>query len=290
MDSRWHDPLGMTAFFVLAALAGATIAYPLWLATDLPWDKVLSRSVLLCAGLLLWPLLRFLGIDRRTVFGTRWRLMDFAGYWLVGLVLILPPALLFLGVGFRVLDPHWHAKPDDLARAVLGGLVGGLLAALLEEAVFRGVLLATLVRSMRPALAVAASAVLYAGMHFLRTDFAVESPDFAAGFVAVASSLEPLLHPALWWDSFFGLFALGVLLALVRLRTASLLPCIALHAAWIFFLRIYKELAGRDVTSPWSWLVGGHDNFTGLVVAVWLLVLIVCYLRFSRAGRAPAWR
>jgi hypothetical protein len=78
------------------------------------------------------------------------------------------------------------------------------------------------------------------------------------------------------------------MLCLVRIRTASLLPCIAMHAAWIFFLRVYKEMTGRDVYSPWGWLVGEHDNFTGVVVAIWLLILIIFYWRFSRAAPAPA--
>lgn len=290
MLSRWHDPLGLIAFFVLAATAGAIIAWPLWLLTGFPWDRVLSRSVLLCAALLLWPLFRWLSLGSDAVFGNRWQSKVFAGYWLLGFLLIVPPALVFLWSGYRVFDATWREELDDLARALLGGLLGGVVAAALEESIFRGVFLASLARAFSLRMAMTLSSALYALSHFLRTDFEVADPGFLSGFLALAQAFDPLLHPAVWWDSFLGLFALGILLCLVRLRTGSLLPCIALHAAWIFFLRVYKEMTGRDVHSEWSWLVGGHDNFTGVVVAFWLVLLIALYVRFSPVDRARVWQ
>ncbi len=204
--------------------------------------------------------------------------------------MIVPPAVIFLWSGYRVFDSTWHQELDDLARALVGGFIGGALAAFLEETVFRGVFLAALSRSVGTVAAMVVTSGLYALCHFLRTDFDVADPRFGSGFEALLLSPGPLSHPAQWWDSFAGLFALGLLLSLVRLRSGSLLPCIALHASWIFFLRVYKEMTGRDITSEWSWLVGGHDNFTGVVVAGWLMVLIALYLWFSRANPGPAWR
>jgi len=292
MVSRWHDLIGLVAFLVLAALAGATIAWPLWWFTDLPWDKVLSRSVLLCAALLVWPLLRYLSLDANRVFGRGWSWRVFIRYWLIGLILIAPPAMVFLLTGFRVFDHTWHEELDGLAAALVGGLFAGVLAAMLEETVFRGVFFLALHRVANFVVAATVSSALYALCHFLRTDFDLATPGFFSGYEALGLALAPLASPALWWDSFVGLFLLGLLLCMVRVRTESLLPCIALHAAWIFFLRAYKELTGRDIQNPWAWLVGEHDNFTGIVVAGWLLVLIVIYLRSgrraSRAVPAPA--
>lgn len=264
-------------WLVSACVAGAAVAWPIWLLLQMPWDKVLSRSVLLCAALLLWPLIRWLRLDRSAIFGASWNRADFLRYWCLGLLLIVPPAMVFLATGFRVFDSTWQNELDDLGRAMVGGLVGGVLAALFEEAIFRGVLLVALSRVMHLAFAIGISSALYALCHFLAADFELTAPTPGSGFIALQAAFMPLLEPAQWWDSFLGLFALGVLLCLVRLRTAMLMPCVALHAAWIFFLRIYKEMTGRDVHSEFSWLVGEHDNFTGVVVAAWLVVLIVCY-------------
>jgi membrane protease YdiL (CAAX protease family) len=290
MRPRRHQPLLIICFFVLAGLGGATLAWPLWLLTELPFDKVVSRSVLLMAAVLLWPLAHLLAFDRDQL-GWQWQsAAHFARFWLLGIVLILPPAGIFLWTGFRVPDSHLLLDGGALLRTVFSGLAGGLLAAILEEAIFRGVLLSAFERVLPLTLAILCSSCAYALVHFLRTDAVVSAPDWTSGYAMLAAAFVPYAEPDAWWDAFIGLSTLGVLLCLVRVRTQSLVPCIALHASWIFFLRLYKEGTSRNPESSWAWLAGGYDNFSGLLVAAWLLVLMVAFAWLSRGARVRVWR
>ena len=275
MPPFFREMSRLLLFFVSAALLGATIAWPLWQVSGLPYDKVLSRSVLLATALLMIPFVRIVGLDRQQLGWSPVPLPELGRWWLGGIVLILPPAAMFVGLGFRVVKPVGAELQIALLSAAMGGLVGGLLAALLEELVFRGALLALVSRFTSVLNAMLLSSILYGLVHFLQHPGIVDSPSWWSGYPAIGKAFVPLANPAQWWDSLLGLSLLGVLLCLVRLRTGSLLPCIALHAAWIFFLRIYKEFAARNIDSPFAWLAGSHDNFTGLLVAAWLLTLIL---------------
>jgi len=290
MRPRRHQPLLIMSYFVLAGLGGATLAWPVWLLTELPFDKVVSRSVLLMAAMLLWPLARLLALDRHQL-GWRWQSVAwFARFWMLGIVLILPPAGIFLWTGFRVPDSHLLLDGGALLRTVFSGFVGGLLAAVLEETIFRGVLLSVFGRVLPLTLAIVCSSCVYALVHFLQTEAVVAHPDWTSGYAMLAVAFTPYAETDAWWDGFIGLSMLGILLSLVRVRTQSLFPCIALHASWIFFLRIYKESTSRNPESSWAWLAGGYDNFTGLLVAAWLLVLMTAFARLSREARVRVWR
>ena len=109
---------------------------------------------------------------------------------------------------------HGHAVPQDVKQ--LGGgastgfrialtLVVASIGPLVEELLFRGVLLSALLRRLRTAWAVLASAALFALVHL------------------------PDLH---WlWYALPNLALLGVVLAWLRLRSGSLWPSVIAHAS-----------------------------------------------------------
>lgn len=108
---------------------------------------------------------------------------------------------------------HGHAIHQDvtvlgreapLALHVALSIVVVCVAPVVEEALFRGVLLSGLLRHMSAAWAVLVSAIIFGGVHY---------PDFA--FV---------------WYPLPALVLLGVLLAWIRLHSRSLWPAITLHA------------------------------------------------------------
>ena len=70
------------------------------------------------------------------------------------------------------------------------------------------------------------------------------------------------------------LSALGILLCWVRER-AGLWWCIGLHIAWVFAIRVYKELTVRDIVNPYVGWTGAYDNFVGHAVTLWLVFLAV---------------
>ncbi|MCP5180232.1 MAG: CPBP family intramembrane metalloprotease [Pseudomonadales bacterium] len=280
----------LLAYFAVALLAGTLLAWPVWRLVDFPFDKVLTRVALLVCAVLLVPLLRQLGLNWRAIGFRGFAMRPFIAWWCLGVALILPPALLVTGVGYRVPDLRALAEPMEVARVAMAGLTGGMLAALLEEALFRGVMLTAFQRLGGTAFALVLSSFLYALVHFVRVRDTPVAEHWWSGLALAAGAFSKLAEPALLWDSFVSLFLLGVLLCLVRLRCHSLYPAIALHAAWVFFLRVYKDITVRDMASAWQWLVGTYDAFNGIAVSVWLLLLLAVLLVLNRAGRVPVWR
>lgn len=130
----------------------------------------------------------------------------------LGLVFIYGSATLLGWVSFRMPSPWpWRATMQDAAAGIT---IGGL-----EELVFRGMVLRTLLRDSRPTRAIAGSAVLYALAHFVRPGMTLES------------SLLP----------FLGLGATGTLFAYAAWSRRTLWLSVGMHAVWVFFIALSSQ-------------------------------------------------
>ena len=126
----------------------------------------------------------------------------------------------------------------------------------------------------------------YALVHFLEApqEIAPEAIAWYTGWPHALTALLPLLSPKVYWDSFVALFLVGLLLCWVR-REIGLWRCIALHAAWVFAIRVFKEGTVRDIVNPYIGWVGTYDHFVGHLVSVWLLfVFLVLVLNRARTA------
>lgn len=119
------------------------------------------------------------------------------------------------------------------AGLVVAGVGAAVAMGLAEEVLFRGLLLRTLLRDVRPATAIGVSALLFAFAHFAR-------PGLTADMVLLP---------------FLGLFATGVLFAYAAWSRRTLWLSTGMHAVWILFITLssqlnlwYYDLAGR----PWT--------------------------------------
>ncbi len=261
-------------YFAASGCIAACVAYPLWhLMPGFEFDKVLSRAAILAAAVLLLPLGRWLALSRAEIGLKDFDGRQFAGYWLLGYLLILPPSVAFVLIDFRVFDVRVLDDIGEASRVALMAVVSGLLVGLFEEVLFRGVLL-SLWRRTSARWAVVGSSTVYALVHFVESAEPVSEPGWLSGFAQLSGAFAPLLEPRAYWDSFLGLFLLGVGLCWVRMRTGSLWPCIALHGAFVMFLKIYKDVTIRDIDVPLAWVVGSYDNFVGLLTSLWLVLVL----------------
>ncbi|MGF1450577.1 MAG: phosphatase PAP2 family protein [Opitutales bacterium] len=160
-------------------------------------------------------------------------------------------------------------------EVVGGALLSGVLIAFLEETVFRGLILRVFAQAMKPWLAVIASALFFALVHFKHVAWPEGAePNWLSGFwVAEEVLLAPLntMEPI----KFFTLFAAGILLNLVAVRWRSLWPCIGLHAGWVFYLRIHRAIFPEPEKVSVLW--GGPAVFDGLLPLAVMLGAI-CWL------------
>ena len=207
-----RSQLQILAFLAAVLLAGALLAPPLywagkWLAdiivsfkqTDTPvigwigrklsthqFDSYYNRAFLISALALLWPFLKWMKLSRGSLGLEKnpARARDaMAGFLIAAGFLALLTALL-LGCGAYLMEENvkWSAI---ISRAVLTGIV----VALLEEWLFRGIFLGVALRSSRPWTAILLVSALFAILHLVKApDIFVRDPGMRDSLKNVKSS------------------------------------------------------------------------------------------------------
>lgn len=167
------------------------------------------------------------------------------------------------------------------------------VVAVLEEFLFRGVILGLFLRVMRPATAAVLSSLIFAVVHFMK----VAKPTVEVS-VNWLSGFAQMLHifsgappwPLIGWG-LLSLFLAGLLLALATLWTRSLFLAIGLHAGWIIGQQGLQWLAKFRIKSPGELLPWVGPNVvsggvpTGIIPILVLLStagLIILYLRHEK--------
>jgi membrane protease YdiL (CAAX protease family) len=144
--------------------------------------------------------------------------------------------------------------------------------------------------------AVLLTAVLYAATHFFgKFHIPPDQVTPWSGVQLLAGTLHAFAHPLAIADAFLALFAVGVVLGLVRAATGSIAACIGLHAGWVWVMLVTHELALPRAGAPLAFLLSRFDGFVGWLVLAWTLLLALPLWRFyvarsAAAGNAPAFR
>lgn len=259
-------------------------------------DRYFSRALLISALALLPALIRRVkkipkqeDADRYALRKLTWpqRLAHLASGLLAG--------ALCLGALALVLDVAGAATPKGdtlsagkfLSKAFLPALGAGVI----EELVFRGLLLSLWLRACSLRAAYIGSALMFSFMHFLSPPDGMEIPDpraWHAGFEILGSTLGHFSSPAFFVTEFLTLTLLGLLLAYCRIRTFSLWLPIGIHAGLVFALKSFSMTRRLDPESPLHpWFIGG-DLKSGILP---LIALGVCFAaciaitRLLRHGR-----
>ncbi len=179
-------------------------------------------------------------------------------------------------------------KPQPMAWNALAGKVAGAAAgaSLLEEWLFRGLLLGLWLRFARPLAACVGTSLFFSFIHFLKlpAGAVIADPTTAlAGFEFLREILLHFTEPLFFVADFTTLFVVGMILSQARLRTGALWFPIGLHAGWIiafksFHLR-YVSVAG-NLLHPWG---VGETLRSGLVPMLALgLTAVICHFILRR--------
>lgn len=290
----------MRAFFLFVALlagalvVAAALTYPVWSLVALisiePVHRVMNRLAMLIALIGLVFLTRRLGLSNRDSLGYGLPGAQFARQllvgWIAGFLLMAPLVALLLGLDIRepraAFDGNWPA-------IVFGAILSGFTVALIEETFFRGVLFTAVQRTSSLAAAVIAPSLLYAALHFLggRLRVPAEEVGWEHGFLVLARLFERYAEPLAFIDSFLALFALGVLLSLVRLRTGAIAGCIGLHAAGVSTIAVLRSATEVDAAAEHARWVGTYDGVIGWAALVWFVTLVAVYFRLSQRRSSP---
>lgn len=269
--------------YAVGVFAGASLlAFPLWSLMQsagfgsVPFHKLCFRVLEACALIGLWPLMRSLGLKSATDWGfgrgqsSAAPARGLATGFVAGIVLLLIVVAVLLAADVRVVRPGNPWQPGTAAVALLKAVTAGFVIALIEETWFRGALQRAVDACFGTAAAILGISLLYALVHFVRPDVGVP-----AGEVGWLSSMTVIggafgrFEDAGILDSLAALFAVGVLLALVRRHTGRIWECIGLHAGFVVVIRLTRKATALQPESQHAWLVGTFDGVIG-----WLGLLV----------------
>jgi len=255
----------------------------------IPFQKMISKSTQLLLILSIFPAMKLLAIDKQQLgFAARpvffKQLLQGLG---LGLLTLLPIFIVLWVLKINVFDAtkQWTT---GLVLAKLGyTLFLALLISLIEEPLFRGILLTGLRKKMPLALAIVVSAVYYSALHFLDNNVAISAQDvhFFTGFSLLKGAFLNVFNPMMF-SSFISLMMVGIFLGIVRTQVkTSLGVCIGCHASWVWQIKMSKSLFDTNLWSDYIYLVGGYDGIVGPLVTGWLLLEIIRYFVYRRMTR-----
>ena len=285
-------------FLVLICLglaAMATLAYPAWTLLnpylDVPFHRLANRTgqLVLLVGLL--TMIRRLALADRASLGYALPAPRFLRAAAVGLAIgvatMLPVMLMMVALDLRVLRPGVTLEAATWASLALQGAVSGVVVALIEETFLRGAMYTGIARESGKFAAILLTSLLYAAFHFIgKARIPVDQLGPGSGLRLIAESFAAFGRPLDVADAFLSLFAVGVLLSLVRSLTGNIAACIGLHAGWVWMITFMRETSARDDSAPLSFLLSRFDGVVGWMVLGWTLLIGVAIHRLYRPAAA----
>ncbi len=254
------NPLAKLSLYLVAVvLLAALLSPPLYAALQgvfegVPFHRFFNRVVLVVALALLWPALRWMNIRGMSELGlvkNPRAVRDLATGLALALLPLLVLAVVYFGFDiYRVKKEIPWANIFKIAATVA-------FVPVVEEALFRGVLLGISVRSLgRWAGAVLVSAV-FAVVHFIRQHGEATDVHWWSGFALLGSVFPGADDMPETLAGAANLFVIGLILAAAALRTCSLWLPIGLHAGWVLGQQLinlvgkYRVKPTPDALLPW---------------------------------------
>lgn len=202
----------------------------------------------------------------------------------LGLISLMPVFYLFYLLGINVID---YAQPWTvgwLLKKIVTSLALALLIGVVEELVFRGMLLAALRKNLPTVMAVLVSAIYFAGLHFLDSKQALDTQTFNLyGSLVLLGDAYANIFKVQNISAFCSLFMVAVFLSALRLhRPAGLGLSIGCHAGWVWQMKMSGSLFNIDYQSPYLYLVSQFNFVIGPMVTVWLMFAVLIYLAFLK--------
>jgi uncharacterized protein len=279
-----------------AALAAvALLAYPAWMLLhphfDFPFHRIAERLGMLVLLLGFVALARRLGLADRASLGygapRRVFVREMSFSLALGVVTMLGVVGLMAALGLLQWRPAAAGSPAALTALMVRAAVSGFAVAFIEETFLRGAMHTAIERESGTRAAVVLTALLYAATHFFgKFHIPPEQVTAHSGFDLLAGTLHSFAHPVSIADAFLALFAVGVVLGLVRAATGSIAACIGLHAGWVWVMLVTHELAQPRAGAALGFLLSRFDGFVGWLVLAWTLLLAVPLSRFYAARGA----
>ncbi len=170
------------------------------------------------------------------------------------------------------------AEAPTVGRILSKVMLPAVAASLIEEWLFRGVLLGLWLRFARPLQACLGTSLLFAFLHFLNPPAGslIADPSHPlAGFDLLGKILQHFVDPLFFVTDFAALALAGMILAWARLRTGSLWFSIGLHSGWIMAFKAFHQFYKQVPQNPlFPWGVG--ENLRSGILPLIALLITAC--------------
>lgn len=277
-------PLLVLLFFsCLAVIIGFVI---IQLAPELSFEKVINKTTQVFLVLSIFPAMTYFKLNRETLgfaekalFGKQ-LIQGFA----LGIISLLPVFIMLYQLHINVIDVTQPWTLRWLFEKTSVALLLALLISLIEEPLFRGILLLGLVRKLPLTAALIISASYYAALHFIKAKTVIPFQDihFLSGFQLMREAFANVLNPDVY-SAFIALLMVGLFLGLIRTQVkTSLGLCIGCHTAWVWQIKLNKTFFNTDFHADYAYLVSAYDGVIGPLVSGWLLLFILGYVALIR--------
>lgn len=255
-----------------------------------PFQKIVSKSTQILLILSIFPAMKILNIDKQQLgFASRpvffKQLLQGLG---LGLITLLPIFIALYVLKINVFDSTREWTIGLILAKLATTLLLALIISLIEEPLFRGILLVGLNKKMPTVLAVIISATYYGALHFLDNNEVVLAQEvhFWTGFSLLKGAFINVFNP-LMFSSLVSLTMVGVFLGVVRTQVpSSLALCIGCHACWVWQIKMSKTFFDTNLWSDYIYLVGRYDAIVGNLVTVWLGFGLLLYFVYRHVTRA----
>ncbi|MGZ8173345.1 MULTISPECIES: CPBP family intramembrane glutamic endopeptidase [Methylobacter] len=202
----------------------------------------------------------------------------------IGLITLMPVFIVLYVLGIDVVDNSQPWTVGFIAEKTILSLLLSLLIAVVEESIFRGMLLAGLKKNMPVVTAILISSAYFAALHFLdsKTEISQQNFNLSSGFILLGEAFANVLNPKNA-SSFLSLLAVGAFLAVLRTQVKeSLGLCIGCHAGWVWQIKMNGSLFNTDYNSEYLYLVSSYNYVVGPLVTVWLSLAIIGYFVYKK--------
>ncbi|MDD5461980.1 MAG: CPBP family intramembrane metalloprotease [Methylococcales bacterium] len=251
-----------------------------------PFRKVISKFTQLFLVLSIFPAMAYLKISREELgFASRQAFLNqlIQGFGL-GFITLMPVFIVLTVLKVNVIDETHTWTIGWLVRNMAISLLLALIISLIEEPIFRGILLTGLGRKLPVMGAILVSSIYYAGLHFLstKTNIPVQDTNLFTGFKLLGEAFANLFNPNIL-PAFLALLMVGIFLGVLRTQIkASLGLCIGCHTSWVWQIKMSKNLFNTNTGSEYLYLVSSYDGVIGPLVTGWLLLAIAGYFFYQR--------
>ncbi|NOQ16210.1 MAG: CPBP family intramembrane metalloprotease [Methyloprofundus sp.] len=275
------------AMLLLYSFIACFIGYGLFLLLDgaIELRRLISRTTQVVLILSIYPVMRWLNNSAADLGFIAFKpfIKQLVSGVALGIVTLLPVLLLSYALGITVFDEtvNWH-----LGKVLTSLLVTFLLAvliSLLEEPMFRGILITAYLKRIGVAATIFVSSFYYAILHFIKTKtvIPIESVSITDSFALMAEAFQNLLN-AEHLGAFWALLMVGVFLAIMRTRLQlSLAWCIGCHAAWVWQIKMAHKITEVNYSSDLLYLISPYDGVIGPMVAMWLSAVVCMFFGYE---------